>query len=109
MAQIADSLLMNLYSNEPVDDDHDSSETTSSIIRLLENGAINDETIVGLLLSHHRHPNKHQEKQAVRMLANLCFNRLQTFRALNDQIDTEKNDLGEFIELFCIEFCKLAS
>ncbi|CAF1360397.1 unnamed protein product [Rotaria sordida] len=108
MARVADSLLMNLYLNESDDGDHRPSKATSSIISLMENCAINDDTIISLLLSHHRQPDEIQQ-QAVRILANLCFNRLTAFRAFNDQIQTKKKeDIKEFIQLFCLEFSKMS-
>ncbi|CAF4046101.1 unnamed protein product [Rotaria sp. Silwood1] len=108
MAQVADSLLMNLYLNESDDDDHRPSKTTSSIISLMENGVIHDDAVISLLLSHHRQPDKIQQQQAVCILANLCFNRLTTFRAFDEQIKTKKKeDIIEFMQLFCLEFSKL--
>ncbi|CAF3144330.1 unnamed protein product [Rotaria sp. Silwood2] len=90
MAQVAHSLLMNLSLSESDDGDHRPSKTTSLIISLMENGVINDDAIISLLLSHHRQADKIQQQQAVHILANLCFNRLTAFRAFNDQIKTEK-------------------
>jgi hypothetical protein len=61
MAQVADSLLMNLNLSESNDGDHRPAKTTSPIISLMENGAINDAAIISLLLSHHRQPDKVQQ------------------------------------------------
>ncbi|CAF4174671.1 unnamed protein product [Rotaria sp. Silwood2] len=94
MAQVAHSLLKNLSLSESDDGDHRPSKTTSLIISLMENGVINDDAIISLLLSHHRQADKIQQQQAVHILANLCFNRLTAF---------------QFIQLFCIEFSKMAS
>ncbi|CAF4173332.1 unnamed protein product [Rotaria sp. Silwood2] len=79
MAQVAHSLLKNLSLSESDDGDHRPSKTTSLIISLMENGVINDDAIISLLLSHHRQADKIQQQQAVHILANLCFNRLTAF------------------------------
>ncbi len=93
MVRVADSLLMNLYLNEPDDGDCRPSKTTSSIISLIENGAINEDAIISLLLSHYHQPDKLQQQQAVHILANFCFNRLTAFRTFNDQIQTKKKKI----------------
>jgi len=110
MAQLADSLLMNLYLKELDLDDHCPSKITSSIIGLMENGAINDDAIISVLLSHHHQQDKVQQQRAAYILADLCFNRLIAFRAFNNQIQTKKKeDTKEFMQLFCVELCKLTS
>lgn len=52
MARLADMLLMKLHLNEADDDDHRSSKATSTILSLVESGAIDDSGIVYLLLCH---------------------------------------------------------
>jgi hypothetical protein len=106
MAKTADVLLMNLYSGEHDNDntDRDFATTTASIINLLNIGEIDDDAIVNLLLNHHHQPDK--ARKAARALAFLCFNRLTTLRALNEQLKSIKGDAKEFIQDFCFEFCK---
>lgn len=107
MAKTADVLLMNFYSGEHDNDntDRDFTTTTASILNLLNIGEIADDPIVNLLLNHHHHqPDK--ARKAARALAFLCFNRLTTLRALNEQLKSIKGEPKEFIRDFCFEFCK---
>ena len=108
MARVADSLLMNIYLDELHDGSHLLVKSTLSIVNLINNGEINDDAVISLCLGHYHQSDKFQ-KQAVYALANICFNRLTTFRAFNNQIETETKDIKEFLQLFCLEFCKLPS
>jgi intergrase/recombinase len=106
MAKTADVLLMNICFNEHENAEHRFAATTASIINLLNNGELDDDAIVNLLLNYHHHQQRDKVQQAARLLAVLCFNRLITLRAFNEQLKKIKEETKDFIRTFCLEFGK---